>query len=177
NGENWDTGMPAPQDSALIISTATNMPTLTAGVTLSTLTINSGTGTLTLNGYGLTVSSFTNAGNLVLTGTEAVASAPNGLAGSSITYSGAGTGTVFSTWTYRNLVINGAGGTFNSPAVGSQNINETFTILAGTFTQNTLPIIVNNYKQTGGVFMGGAANMTVNGNLNLSAGAIFYAPT
>ena len=170
-------GIPAPQDSALIISTATTMPTLTASVSLSTLTINSGTATLTLNGFGVTLSSFTNAGNLLLNGTEGVTSAPNNLAGSSVTYSGAGTGLVFSTWTYRNLVINGTGGTFNSPATGSQNVNETFTVLAGTFTQNTLPITVSTYTQTGGVFLGGAANMTLNGNFNLSSGATFYAPT
>ena len=177
NGRNWDFGMPAPQDSALIVTTATVMPTLTANVSLSTLTINSGTATVTLNGFGVTLSSFTNAGNLLLTGNEIVTSAPNSLAGSSVTYTGAGTGLVFSTWTYRNLVINGTGGNFNSPATGSQNIGETFTVVAGTFTQNTLPVTVNTYQQTGGVFLGGGANMTLASNFTLGAGATFYAPT
>src|SRR5207245_6093724 len=48
---NWDNGVPGASDKAIILSTATNMPTLTTNVTVSTLTINVETATLTLNGF------------------------------------------------------------------------------------------------------------------------------
>jgi len=92
------------------------MPTLTSNVTISTLTINAGTSTVTLDGFNLTLSSFTNGGNIFLKGTELVSTAPDNLVGSTVTYNNtSGTNLVFSTWTYQSLVINGNGGTFNQP--------------------------------------------------------------
>ena len=84
---------------------------------------------------------------------------------------------VDSSWTYSNLIINGSGGTFNNPATGALNINQTMLVQAGTFNQNTVPITVNAYTQTGGTFMGGTAPMSVNTNFTLSGGASFSAPT
>jgi len=83
-GANWDQGTPTAADSALIVSTAAVMPTLTSAVTISSLTINSAA-TLTLNGYNFTLSSFTNSGSVVIMGTEPVTTAPNNLAYSSVT--------------------------------------------------------------------------------------------
>ena len=115
NGENWDTGIPAPQDSALI-PLVSHLPTLSAAVSLSTLTINAGS-MVTLAGNGVSLSSFTNAGIVALLGIENVTSAPNNLAGSTVTYiATSGSSLVFSSWTYSNLIINGTGGTFNNPA-------------------------------------------------------------
>ncbi len=66
---NWDFGLPGSGDAALIVSTATagRMPVLSADVTISTLTINA-LSTVTLSGFNLFLSSFTNAGKLQLTG-------------------------------------------------------------------------------------------------------------
>src|SRR5439155_48255 len=133
NAANWNPsgGPPGAQDSALIVSTATRMPTLTANVSISTLTINAGTATVTLGGYSMTVSSFTNAGNFLFSGTETVKSAPNNLAGSTVTYNSGGSSIVLSTWTYRNLQINGANGTF-TVVNSSIGVKENLTLAAGT---------------------------------------------
>src|SRR5437660_12633318 len=99
------------------MSSATTYPTLTAAVQISSLTINSGTATITLNGNNLTVSSMTVAGSLTFNGTEQVSTGtvPNLIAGSTVTYAGtSGTIPVFSTWTYSNLIMSGAGATFNA---------------------------------------------------------------
>ena len=139
NGLNWNTGIPAPQDSALI-PLVSNVPTLGAAVILSTLTINSGS-TVTLAGFGVSLSSFTNAGILALSGTENVTTAPNNLIGSTVTYiATSGSSVVNSSWTYSNLIINGTGGTFSNPATGSLGINQKLLVQAGAFNQNTLPI-------------------------------------
>jgi len=153
---NWDNGVPGASDKAIILSTATNMPILTASVSVSTLTINATTATLTLNGFNLTVTSFTNAGSFVFLGTETVTSAPNAISGSTITYAAtSGTTPILSTWTYRNLVFNGSGGTFTTPS-GGLTVNENFTLSTGTV-------------DTGGNVNGGIA---VTGNVNLNAGTL-----
>ena len=71
NNSNWDSIAPGPTEKALIVSTATRMPTLTANVAISTLSLVA-TSSLTLNGFTLTLSSFSNAGILVFKGNEAV---------------------------------------------------------------------------------------------------------
>src|SRR5207237_212179 len=120
---------------------------------------------------GITLSSFTNSGNLDLLGTELVTSAPNNLAGSSVTYTSGGISIVLSSWTYKNLIINGSGGTFNTPPATSLAVNETLSLLAGTLNQNTMALVVSTYAQSGGTFNGGNANMTVNPTFALSGTA------
>ena len=175
NAYNWDTGMPALQDSANIPPVA-NTPVLTASIQISSLTIQAGS-TVTLNGYSLTLSSFTVGGNLVLLGTETVSSIPNLLAGSSVTYIGSGSSVVMSSWSYRNLVINGSGGTFNLASGFTLAVNEMFTVSSGTLNQGNVVISAANYNQTGGIFSGGTANMTVVGAFLLTSPGIFNAPT
>jgi hypothetical protein len=164
--ENWDLGVPAAQDSALIVSTASPyMPALVGAVTISSVTINS-TATLTLNGNSLTLSSFTNAGTLVLVGTETVTTAPNNLAGSTVTYNSAGTSIVLSTWVYRNLQINNANGVF-SVVVGSLTVKENLTLTAGTLddTGGNFTIgVSSNWANIGGVFKAGTSTVTFMGS-------------
>ena len=74
-----------------------------------------------------------------------------------------------------NRVLNGAGGVFNN--TGALSVLETFTLVAGTVTQNAQTLSVSSYTQTGGVFVGGGANITLSGMYSLAAGATFYAPT
>ncbi len=169
NANNWDVGVvPGSSDGALIVSTATFMPVLTSNVSISTLTINSGAA-LTLNGFNLALSSLTNAGSFNFQGTEQVSTVPFNLSGSTVTYSNtAGTTAILSTWTYRNLTINGSGGTFSSPA--TLNVNETLTISSGTFSQGGSTITAANYTQTGGTFSGGTSSVTINGVYALSGG-------
>src|SRR5205085_423206 len=50
NGANWDTSVPGAADSAIIVSTATRMPTLTTAVIISSLTVVP-TSSITLNGF------------------------------------------------------------------------------------------------------------------------------
>ncbi|MFA5975688.1 MAG: hypothetical protein WC859_05915, partial [Elusimicrobiota bacterium] len=164
NARNWDKGIPASQDSALIVSTATNMPALTAAVSISSLTINAGS-TVTLSGFNLTLSSFTNAGTLALRGAETVIPAPNNLAGSSVTYNSSGASIVLSTWTYRNLIIDGNGGTFSIQG-GSLTINENLTLNAGTLdaTANNYTIgVAANWTNSGGTYLPQQSTVTFNG--------------
>ena len=138
NNSNWDSVAPGPTEKALIVSTATFMPTLTANVAISTLSIVAAS-SVTLNGFTLTLSSFSNAGLLVFKGNEAVVPTPDNILGSTIVYNAtSGTVPVLSTWTYANLQINGAGGKFL--ATGNLTINQALTITAGTFLHgnNTL---------------------------------------
>src|SRR6185295_18233322 len=141
-----------------------NMPTLTAAVSISSLTINSGAANLTLAGFNLTLSSFTNAGTLVLVGTETVTTAPNNLAGSTVTFNSAGISIVLSTWTYRNLRINGTGGTFN--ATGAIDVDENLTLSAGTLDMtagNYSLTISSNWLNTAGAFTTRASSITFAG--------------
>jgi hypothetical protein len=74
-------------------------------LTVSTLTINSGS-TFTITGITpLNVSSFTNAGTFNFNGTETVTSTPTFVVGSTVIYRSAGAAPMLSTWTYRNLQI------------------------------------------------------------------------
>src|SRR6185295_3263244 len=75
NAANWNNGVPTSLDKA-IIGSASAYPVLTSSVNVSTLTINAGS-TITLAGFNLTVTSFTNAGNLSFKGTEQVSSVPS----------------------------------------------------------------------------------------------------
>jgi len=166
NGSNWS---PTPSscngstlgssDSALIVTTATVMPILTSAVTISSLTINSGTAMVTLNGFNLTLSSFTNAGNFLFKGSEQVSTAPNNLAGSSVTYTGITTNLPFlSTWTYRNAVINGTG-TFTTN--GNTSVNGQLNINAGTLAFSR--VVTSTITMVGG-------NITVNAGGTLDMG-------
>src|SRR5205814_1485745 len=105
----------------------------------SSFTINAGS-SCTLNGFNLTLTSFTNAGNFTFQGTEVVNTAPTNLAGSTITYNGTATSPVLSTWTYQNLAINGSGA-FN--AAGNLTVNGRLSLTAGT-----LNTTASNYSIT-----------------------------
>ncbi len=152
---NWNKGaVPRSIDNAVIAATA-NQPTLTANVTVTTVTINSGAN-LTLNGFNLTCSSITNGGNFIFVGTETVTSVPINLAGSTVTYqtSAAVATNVLSTWTYVNLVFNAQLATYS--LIGPISTTENLTITTGTV-------------QTA---QGIASTITVSGNMLVDTGAI-----
>jgi hypothetical protein len=165
-GSNWDTGVPASQDSALIEDTGF-MPTLTGAVSISTLTITAGS-SVTLAGFNLTLSSFTNAGAFAFNGSEAVSRAPHGLAGSTVTYAGAsGTLPVLSTWTYRNLWIRGGTGATFAVRGGSLTVDESLTITAGTLdtTTNNYQIgVSSSWINNGGGFVARSSTVTLTGS-------------
>src|SRR5262249_13463062 len=150
---NWNSNaLPGVNDAAIIPNVAVQ-PTLTANITISTLTIQSGS-SVTLAGFNLTLSSFTNAGTFVLRGTEQVSSIPNNLTGSTVAYvSSGGNSLVISSWTYRNLWINGTSA-YNLTA--ALNVLENLTISAGTVDTtagNSYAVTVSSsWINTGGVF-------------------------
>src|SRR5262249_31405708 len=76
--------------------------TLGSAMHMSTITVASGA-TFSLQGSSLTVSSWTNAGNVVIVGTETTTTRPLNIAGSTITYNSTGSSIILSTWVYRNL--------------------------------------------------------------------------
>ncbi len=183
NASNWNPSLacgysgPGASDSALIVTTATVMPILTQDVTISSLTINSGTATVTLDGYHLTLSSFTNAGNFYLKGSERVSTPPNNLVGSSVTYNGiTSTLPLLSTWTYRNLHVNGSGGTFS--ATGGLTIKENLTLSAGTLDMTTSSYsitISSNWAASGGAFTARGSSVTFNGtHQSLTGSTTFF---
>src|SRR5262249_7594524 len=141
-GTNWENGVPAAQDSVLIVSTATTMPILTAPIAISSLTIAAAPASLTLSGYGMTLSSFTNSGTLVFAGTEPVTTAPNNLINSTVTYVSHGASIVLSSWTYGNLQINGSNGTFNI-TTGPVTVNGALTLTAGTLEARPNNYVLN----------------------------------
>ncbi len=140
-----------------------------------TRNLNIMVGTLDLQGENMTVSgNLTNADNFRLKGTENVSAAPTGVAGSTITYNnGGGTNLVYSTWTYKNLFINGAG-TFNPSSAVGLTVNENLTVAAGT-----LDTTASNYSITAGssVYLNGgvlnlnASTVTVSRNWSSNGGA------
>src|SRR5262249_13071821 len=100
NGANWNPNGVPTSTSGTTLAITRNQQHLSANVSVSTLTIVSGS-TLTLAGFNLTCSSITNAGVLQLKGSEFVSSAPNNVSGSTIIYNAtSGTNLMFSTWTY-----------------------------------------------------------------------------
>ena len=189
NNSNWDSVAPGPTEAALIVSTATRMPTLTANVAISTLSIVAAS-SVTLNGFTLTLSSFSNAGLLVLKGNEAVVPAPDNIFGSTIVYNAtAGIMPVLSTWTYMNLQINGTGGKFLP--TGDLNLNQALTVTAGAFldvastdtinfvgTSGTNGITTNNNPLYNVTFNGPGAtwvlqdSMTVISSITLNGGTL-----
>ena len=81
-------------------------------------------------------------------------SVPNNVGGSTVTY-GANSGTVaiLSTWTYRNLVVNGSGGTFNLSS--GIVVNEGLILTTGTVstTGSNYPInVAGDVTMNGGTF-------------------------
>ncbi len=168
-GTNWENGAPAPQDSVLIVSTATTMPVLTAPVTISSLTINMTPAKLTLNGNGVTLSSFTNAGALVLVGTETLTAIPNNLAGSTVTYNSAGASIVLSSWVYANLQITGGANTVYNITIGTVTVNGALTLTSGALdsTPNNYGILLSSsWWNTGGAYNPRASTVTLSGSLN-----------
>ena len=141
--------------------------TLIDSMTVSTVTIASQNG-FELAGLGLSISSFTNAGSFVLQSLEGVKSAPLNLAGSSVTYNAtSGAPLVFSTWTYRNLIINGSGATFTVVG-GSVTVNENLTLTAGTFDSSASNFtigVAENWLNSGGLFNARASTVTFTGAL------------
>ena len=163
NAQNWDTSIPfQPQDSANIPAGTPNMPALAGAVHISSLTVQSGA-SLTLSGNNLTISSFTLGGNFILVGTETISMTPVILAGSTVTYTSNGASIVMSSWTYRNLVINGPSGVFTVSG-GSLTVNENLTITAGTLNDSgNYAIGVNsNWVNNGGAFTASLSTVTFN---------------
>ena len=138
------------------------MPVLSGAIQISSLTIESGA-SLSLVGNNLTISSFTVGGNFIMVGTETVSLAPVLLAGSSVTYTSGGASIVRSTWTYRNLVINGVNGIFTIIG-GSVTVNENLTITAGTLsdTGNFTIGVSSNWITNGGAFALSLSTVTFN---------------
>jgi hypothetical protein len=145
-----------------------------------TLTLTNGA--LDLNGKNLTVSgpTFSNASELRLQGIENVSLAPTNAAGSTVTYNAtSGTNLVYSTWTYKNLNINGSGGTFNPASAAGLTINENLTVVNGTLdtTGNNYSITASSSVYlTGGTLKLNASTMSVAGNW-ITTGATFTADT
>lgn len=167
NNANWDTIAPASSfDSALIVSTATRMPTLTANVAVTTVTVVAQS-SLTLNGFDLTPSSFAVRGILVLFGNEDVSLAPDLGNGSTVQYNApSGTMVIYSTWTYENLWLAGGSAAWFTPT-GNLTVDGALTFTSGLFQHNSGAITM-----TGN---GGVVGMTSSGqvlyDLNLNGSA------
>ena len=174
NKNNWNSGILPSTGDAVIIPASPNpgpyYPTLTQAVSISTLTVIAGS-SLTLNGFNLKLSSFTNYGNVVLFGTETVNSIPLSMAGSSFTYTSPGTSLVLSTWTYKNLIINGGASSLfnltNPGGLGALLVNESLSLQAGTLntTAANYPVTVGlSWLNTGANFVANASTVTFNGS-------------
>jgi len=185
---NWDSLVPTSADSVLIVSTATRMPTLTNNVQISSLTVRSGS-SVTLAGFDLRLSSFSNAGNVLLRGTEFVSTAIDSVANSTVTYNApSGNSVIFSTWTYMGLAINGGPAAIYTPT-GNITIGRSFTITAGilehdgetfTFTSTAAaqsittsgdPFYNVTFNGTGGYWTL-TDSMTVLNDMTLTAGTL-----
>jgi|GEM_PF-3776110 len=171
---------------------ATNNPTINVSgdLTLATkATFTDTSGVTTVSG------AINNSGNLSFKGSEQITPAPTNLAGSTVTYT-ATTGTVpiLSTWTYANLIFNGAGGTFSTS--NALTVSENFTKTAGTLSMtgstltftgsaagqridpqgSTFGVIIDSNPSSGGIVFASnfsATTLYVNG-AGLGSGTTIY---
>ncbi len=124
NWSNWDEGYPTSQDSVLIVSTATFMPVPTAAVTISSLTVRSGS-TLTTAGFDFTAN-----GSVDVYGTLTLTNATgNKTFNKTVTI---GNGGILNTDTGTSIFVDvqvDAGGTLQIPSTtGSKTFNDTLTV-------------------------------------------------
>jgi phage-related tail fiber protein len=129
-------------------------------------------GTLDIAGFNLTVNdSFTMAAGatLKLMGTETV-STPTISSGGTVEYT-ATTGTITcKNWTYKNLTINGSGGTFQ---LGESHVGMTnLTVTAGTFNCATYNITMTGTVTVNGGTLSVGSGTTQTAVLNMSSGTI-----
>lgn len=165
NINNWDSIVPGLGDKALIVSTATHMPTLTANVLTSTVSIVA-TSSLSLNGFDMTISSLSNAGILVLQGSENVTAAPDNILGSTVIYNAtSGSGVIYATWTYANLVV-GNGGAATFTPTSDLTVKQGLTLSAGKFINNGNDLTFAGTAGTWGITNAGNPfnNVTFNGS-------------
>src|SRR5439155_14814517 len=96
---------------------------------------------------------------------ETVTSVPNNKVGSTVTYNATtGSPVVLSTWTYRNLVINGANTTFTIVS-SSIAVKENLTLTAGTLdasSSNYGITVSSNWINNGGSFTAQKSTVTFN---------------
>ncbi|MDD5450027.1 MAG: YDG domain-containing protein, partial [Candidatus Omnitrophica bacterium] len=169
----WSNGyMPSQYDSVRVSG---NMY-LNSAYTAASMTIDSGK-YLYLQGNTLTTASgITNSGNLVLTGTETVSGGITNAAGSTVTYTGAGTYNSFAGGTsYCNLAFTGAG-TWMPDA--NLNVSGELSLSNGTFGVNGKTVTANSLNLTGGTFTGGSSGaFTVAGDVSINGGTFTPPPT
>ena len=143
-------------------------------VTTGTTTINSGS-TLNLAGYTFaSASGFTNNGTFQFTGDETT-TAPTLGAGSTVVYTATTSSRAIKAWSYKNLTINGSGGTFTLPSAATATGN--FTILAGTFdvTSSNYALNIGGNFSNSGTFTQRAGTVNLNGtNQKILGTTTFY---
>src|SRR5581483_12432194 len=129
--DNSQVTLATPTYSYMTVSKAGTVFALPSALTANN-NVDISSGVLDLQGNNMIVGgALINAAELRLRGTEIVTSAPTNLSGSTVTYENtAGTTVLLSTWTYKNLVINGSGGTFNAPT-GGLTVGESLTVSGG----------------------------------------------
>jgi hypothetical protein len=183
NWSNWDTGIPYAQDSVLIVSTATSMPTPTAAVTISSLTINSGA-SLTTAGFDFTAN-----GTLFIDGTLTLTNVTgNKTFNGSVTISNGGVlNTNTATSIFNEIVQIDTGGTMQIPSTtGAKTFNGTLTIDGDLNVTAAETVTFNSDLVMNGTVSGASAPAFLpafskpggNGTITGSAGATnFGSPT
>jgi hypothetical protein len=138
--------------------------TLVDSMTVSAITVNSGS-TLEMAGLDVNTSSFTDIGTVVLHGTETITTVPLLVAGSTVTFNPTASTSgalIYSTWTYRNLIVNGAATT---TAAGNLTVVENLTLNAGTLdmsTSNRSLTVGGYWNNTGATFNARAGEVIFN---------------
>ena len=148
---------------------AANNPVITVG---NNLTLAAKATLVAPSGGIATSGVFSNSGNFTFNGSEAVSPAPTNVAGSSITYTAtSGTVPLLSTWTYRNLVFNGSGGTFAS--TGTLTVAENLTVTAGTLSVGKSTVTFTGTVGQRIDSQGTAFGTLVDSNTTATSGVIF----
>jgi len=140
-----------------------------------TFAISSGaTFNLDANNLTLSAGTFTNSGTLQLTGDNTITGTPTLASGSTVEYTATSGSRAISNWAYYNLIINGAGGTFNLPANTTVNGNLAITngILDAT-TSNYNLTVNGSWTQAGGTFTPRSATVTMAGGGTITATSAF----
>jgi hypothetical protein len=157
---NWDLGFIPRAADTVTIANAANQPILSAAVTVSKLTINTGS-TVSLNGNNLSVTlganTFTNSGTVFLHGNEAVTLTPDPVITDhgTFNYQGSNTGATDTLLpSYYNLIINDA------------NVTKDIFITSGAVTT------LNDMTVTSTATITTNGDLTSNGNLTLTAGTL-----
>jgi hypothetical protein len=162
----WSNGyVPGQYDT---VNLSSGSMSLSSAYTVSQMTVASGA-TFNLGGYALSASGgITNNGNLTLTGNETITGTLTNAVGSTVTYTGTGSGaTILSNCTYKDLVING-NDTFT--AGGNLNVEGTLSITTGTFDMRGRTIVASGgITNTGNMMLKG--DETITGTITNAAGS------